>query len=168
MAWILNDSWLLASRRPTSLAMTADAAPLNVFGVFVIFCDGIPLAVSCSLTRHPLQYDLKNSSLPRWRLSRTCWLMSTCYSFNPLVTILDTHNARTFQYPRSPTAACSISREISLGPVTNQLFTSAQNFITTNNRTTCFVWSLSHLQVLNMLQVSGSCAHICSLKLAAY
>ena len=29
-----------------------------------------------------------------------------------------------------------------------------------NNRTTCFDWSLSHLQVLNILQVSGSCAHI--------
>ena len=42
----------------------------------------------------------------------------------------------------------------------NQLFTSAQQFITINNRTTCFDWSLSHLQVLNMLQVSESCAHI--------
>ena len=33
-------------------------------------------------------------------------------------------------------------------------------FITTNNRTTCFDRSLSHLQVLNMLQVLESCAHI--------
>ena len=107
----------------------------------------------------PVTVWLKNSSLPHWRLSRTCWLMSTCYSFNPLVTILDTHNARLFQYPRSPTAACSISREMYLGPIINQLFTSA-HFITTNNRTTCFDWSLSHFQVLNMLHVSGSCAHI--------
>ena len=30
----------------------------------------------------------------------------------------------------------------------NHLFTSAQQFITINNRTTCFDWSLSHLQVL--------------------
>ena len=43
----------------------------------------------------------------------------------------------------------------------NQLFTSAQQFITINNLTTCFDWSLSHLQALNMLQVSESCAHIC-------
>ena len=33
-------------------------------------------------------------------------------------------------------------------------------FITANNRTTCFDRSLSHLQVLNMLQVLVSCAHI--------
>ena len=34
------------------------------------------------------------------------------------------------------------------------------NFITANNRTTCFDRSLSHLQVLNMLQVLESCAHV--------
>jgi hypothetical protein len=39
------------------------------------------------------------------------------------------------------------------------VFTSAQQFITAN-RTTCFDQSLSHLQVLNMLQVSETCAHV--------
>jgi len=46
----------------------------------------------------------------------------------------------------------------------NQSVIHFSTFITTNNRTTCFDWSFSHFQVLNMLQVSGSCAHIWDLK----
>jgi len=38
LARILNDSCLLASHKPTNMALTSDAAPLNVFCVLVTFC----------------------------------------------------------------------------------------------------------------------------------